>query len=294
MDALMAQGLNEYVEDLMRDIKERSDAPIAAVMDKAIAAQKKAYTIHNLPVYLFQLAGMFEFTGDAVKAREYFQQFLRAQGEFKPDGTALVFLEQMGFDLPKMVTAAKEKVAQTEPNLIEMADRLGAGLVGCGTETASIIVEQLGRINDDVHFRDEHGAPQFIIEVIAFYMHLVDRLAFDYLGVAKRKVFCDRLTVAVVKEVLRGLSREVLTDDFVKKLRDTCNRRQKEYARCRILIPEKDQPLKDTLYWEVSKILFGLLEDENPATLMFLNVLLADMAKVALCDTLKVEDVLRR
>jgi hypothetical protein len=32
---------------------------------------------------------------------------------------------------------------------------------------------------------------------------------------------------------------------------------------------------------------------ENPATLMFLNVLVADLAKMTLYDTLKVEDVLK-
>ena len=292
MDALVAQGLNEYVEDLMRDIEEHPDAAVATVMDKAIAAQKKAYTIHNLPVYLFQLAGIFEFAGDAEKAREHFEHFLRAQGEFKPDRADAVFFEQMGFDLPKMVKAAKEKVAQSAPNLIEMADRLGAGLVRCATETASIIVEQLSK-HYDVRFRDARGAPQFIIEVIVFYMHMVDRLAFAYLGAAGRKVFGDRLIVAVVKEVLQELSREVSADDFGSTLRGTYNRRQKEYARYRVLIPEKEQPLKDTLYWEVSKILFGLLNDENPATLMFVNVLVADMVKIALYDTLKVEDVLK-
>ena len=292
MDALVAQGLNEYVEDLMRDIDECPVTTVATVIEKAIDAQRKAYTIHNLPVYLFQLAGIFEFAGDAVKAREYFQDFLRAQGEFKPDRADAVFFQQMGFDLPKMVTAAKEKVAQTEPNLIAKADLLGESLVSCATETANIIIERLGK-DDAIRFRDEHGAPQFIIEVIAFYMHMVDRLAFTHLGAAGRKVFGDRLIVAIVKEVLRNLNQEVSADEFGKTLRATYNRRQKEYARYKVLIPEKDKPLKDTLYWEVSKVLFGLLDDENPATLMFLSILVADMAKIVLYDTLKVEDVLQ-
>jgi hypothetical protein len=35
------------------------------------------------------------------------------------------------------------------------------------------------------------------------------------------------------------------------------------------------------------------LDDQNPATLMFLNLLVADMTKVMLTDAMKVEEVLR-
>jgi hypothetical protein len=62
-------------------------------------------------------------------------------------------------------------------------------------------------------------------------------------------------------------------------------------ARYKVLIPRKDEPLKDTLYWEFGKILFGFLDDTNPATLFCLNVLVAHMTKVML-NELKVEEVL--
>ena len=165
-------------------------------------------------------------------------------------------------------------------------------MVGGATETATIIMEELGK-RFDVSFRDRNTVPQFIIEVIVFYMHLVDRLAFAHLGAAKRQVFGDRFIVAVVKEMLRELSKEISADDFGKALRDTYNRRQMEYARYRVLIPAKDEPLKDTLYWEFSKILFGFLDDENPATLMFLNLFVVDMSDALLTKAMKAEEVLR-
>ena len=49
--------------------------------------------------------------------------------------------------------------------------------------------------------------------------------------------------------------------------------------------------MNGTLYWEFSKILFGFLNDNNPATLMFLNVLVADFTKIILNDALKVKEV---
>ena len=174
----------------------------------------------------------------------------------------------------------------------EKADLLGERLVGSATETASFIMEELGK-RFNVGFRDRSWVPQFIIEVIVFYMHLVDRLAFAHLGLGGREKFADQFEIAVVKEVLRELNPELSADDFGGKLRDTYNRRQMEYAKCKALIPNKDEPPKNTLLWEFSKVLFGFLDDENPATLIFLNMLVADLTNVMLNDALKVEEVLQ-
>jgi hypothetical protein len=176
---------------------------------------------------------------------------------------------------------------------IEKADHLGEILVGGATETASIIIERLTAFAEGIRFRDSSTAPQFVIEVIVFYMHLVDRMAFAHFGAVKRETFGDRFIVAVVREFLQETSRELSADSLGKALRDTYNRRQIHYATYKVLVPKKDDPLKDTLYWEFSKILFGFLNDTNPATLMFLNLVVVDMTKIMVNDVLKVEEVLR-
>jgi len=110
-DAMTAQGLIEYVEDLLRALRNcASDDEVVTLIDKALKAQMKAYAIHNLPVYLFQIAGMFELVGDAGNAKEFFQQFLQAQLTFKPDNIDTTFLNQINFDIPKSVAMAREKV----------------------------------------------------------------------------------------------------------------------------------------------------------------------------------------
>jgi ABC-type antimicrobial peptide transport system permease subunit len=48
------------------------------------------------------------------------------------------------------------------------------------------------------------------------------------------------------------------------------------------------------LYWEFSKVLLAFVDDSNPATLMFLSLIVADMTKALLDDTLKVGEVLMR
>lgn len=177
---------------------------------------------------------------------------------------------------------------------LEKADLLGESLVGAATEAAEMLLELLGKDNN-VRFRDGvDSALQFVTEITVFYMHLIDRLAFAHLGPIRRETFGDRFVLAVLKELLRELNKERSADEFGEAFLRAYKRRQMEYAQYKILIPDKDEPLKNTLFWEFSKILFGFLDDQNPATLMLLNVLLIDMTEVVLNHTLKVEDVLRR
>lgn len=93
-NAISAQGLTEYVADLQREI-ENSDlaATTAELMEKAVKAQMKAYALHNLPIYLFRLARMYECAGNEAKSQEFSQLFQQAQDEFQPDQIDKIFLE---------------------------------------------------------------------------------------------------------------------------------------------------------------------------------------------------------
>ena len=174
---------------------------------------------------------------------------------------------------------------------IDKADVLGARLVGSAPESARIVLEELGKRNN-ISLRNEESAPQFIIEVMVFYMHLIDREAFAYLGAAKRETFSARFVETVLKESTAGLT-SVSPDAFGRTLRDTYNRRQMQYAKYKFLVPEEGEPLKDTLYWEFSKILFAFLDDSNPGTLVSLNVRISHIANVMMSSALKAEEVLR-
>lgn len=177
---------------------------------------------------------------------------------------------------------------------IEKADLLGEGLVGAASEAVAFLAEDLGD-RCKVGFLDAtktSKTSQFIIEIIAFYMHMVDRVAFALLETAEHEAFGDRLVLAVLREAVRELGDETSPDDFGPPLRKTYNRRQVQYARYKVLIPAEEEPLKGTLNWEFSKILFRFLDTDNPAVLMFLSFLVAEMTKVMLTEALKVEEVL--
>lgn len=170
------------------------------------------------------------------------------------------------------------------------ADLLGVRLVGGATEVAQIIVEKLAE-NRPFNFRAPNSAQQFIIEFVVFYMHLVDRVAFTHLGADKRQKFADRFVGAVRKELLKEMI-PVPGYDLGTMLRDTYNMRQTQYERYRVPMPKKDEPLKDTLFWEFSKLLlFSCTDDTNPATLAYLNILVADFTRIMMNKALKLDDV---
>ena len=68
----MAKALTEYVEDLISQLEDCSPQELTAILDKVIKSQLKAYAMHNLPVYIFQAAGMFELSGDMPNAKKFF------------------------------------------------------------------------------------------------------------------------------------------------------------------------------------------------------------------------------
>ncbi len=174
----------------------------------------------------------------------------------------------------------------------EKGGLLGERLLGAAPETASIIIEELTK-RFGIGLKEPTSAKWFLIETFVFYMHLIDRLAFRHFGAAKREIFAESLIAAVMSGVSGGLNKDLSAVDLVAEMRDTYNRRQLEYSEYRVLIPAKDAPLKGMLFWEFSKVLFALLNDDNPATLIFLNVVVTDHTEMVLTKAMKVEEVLK-
>jgi hypothetical protein len=118
--AISAQGLTEYIDDLQREIQNSDFAAATAnLMDRAVKAQMKVYALHNLPIYLFRLAGMYECAGNESKSKEFSQLFQRAQNEFKPDQIDKIFLE-----LIKAVEELEDRGLDVLPTLKDQLNRL--------------------------------------------------------------------------------------------------------------------------------------------------------------------------
>jgi hypothetical protein len=110
-DAVIARGLADYAEDLLLTLEGcDSEGDIAKLLERATKAQVKAYAVHNLPVYLYQAAGLFELSGDLRAARDLFGLFLEMQGKFSPDEIDEMFLSLVGLDSSHITLAAREKL----------------------------------------------------------------------------------------------------------------------------------------------------------------------------------------
>ena len=77
------------------------------LLEKAIAAITKAYSIYQLPIYLYDFACLMEITGKVNVARKMFKDFLNKQLEFKPNKVDKLLLNQR--DIDEAVKDAKAK-----------------------------------------------------------------------------------------------------------------------------------------------------------------------------------------
>jgi hypothetical protein len=110
---MQAGGLVEYVERLVDRLKVcKSGDEFRAVINKILSAFAKAYALHNLPVYIFKIALMYEFVDDRTKAKRFYLNFLRAVAEFEPDEIDIFFLNHLRCDLRKLVEEATGKIVE--------------------------------------------------------------------------------------------------------------------------------------------------------------------------------------
>jgi hypothetical protein len=65
---------------------------------KALAAASKAYSLHSLPVYLFDMGCIFEMLGETGSAQDAFKTFLESQRRFKPSDIDRITLRQRDVD----------------------------------------------------------------------------------------------------------------------------------------------------------------------------------------------------
>lgn len=77
---------------------------------KALAAATKAYSLHSLPIYMFDMGCIFEMLGDSASARDAFRSFLESQRKFKPSDVDRITLGQR--DVEAAVREAHDRLSQ--------------------------------------------------------------------------------------------------------------------------------------------------------------------------------------
>jgi ribosomal protein S18 len=109
--SMMAFALVSYAKDQV-SLAEICDATQKKdLLHKALAAVAKAGTFHELPIYDFDLACVFEFLGERELAAKCFREFLSRREKFKP--TIVDSLSAKQRDVPLAVKLAERKLGVT-------------------------------------------------------------------------------------------------------------------------------------------------------------------------------------
>jgi hypothetical protein len=70
-------------------------------INHAIASAIKAYSIHQLPIYAYDIAEYSEQLGDLEKTKSYYLKFLEIQSKFIPDQLDEIFLASRNIEEAK-------------------------------------------------------------------------------------------------------------------------------------------------------------------------------------------------
>ena len=105
---LTARGLANYAADrIMWAEFPSQQTERESNINKAVAAIGKAYSIYQLPIYLYDLACYFELKDMRNEAREMFERFLARQAQYKGDQLDQIFLGDRDVDEAKTLASQK-------------------------------------------------------------------------------------------------------------------------------------------------------------------------------------------
>jgi hypothetical protein len=76
---------------------------------KALAAATKAYSLHSLPIYMFDMGCIFEMLGDTTSAQGAFRSFLESQRKFVASDVDRITLAQR--DVEAAVSEAHNRLS---------------------------------------------------------------------------------------------------------------------------------------------------------------------------------------
>ncbi|MBT6301284.1 MAG: hypothetical protein HOJ15_02565 [Candidatus Jacksonbacteria bacterium] len=108
------------------------------------------------------------------------------------------------------------------------------------------------------------------VEMLHFYLNLVDRLAFKYLE-EKRVDFFDRILATVFKDFFKGHKSsggQVNEQIFYKIFNETHKKRQEEYGQYKFTT-EKESGSKGSLFWEFESRLAEILGTKDDSLVIW-------------------------
>lgn len=141
--------------------------------------------------------------------------------------------------------------------VFEKAKTAALILAACCEELTPVLLRALVS-EESTESNNELIAP-LSLEMFMFGLHLTDRIAFDRLGPTNRTLFMNALLERVQNKLKPPLD---------SQLHSFYNLRIVFYARFPKLFADKDDNLKDTLFWEFGKALSAIYAFNNPVAIV--------------------------
>lgn len=186
--------------------------------------------------------------------------YIRKRDEDLIEGKPVSTSDSYNADMPeekKMWQRFKGK-GNTDDILTEKARGLSALVYGFAKENAKDLMGEFKNVDGET----VHKFMDVLYEVLIFYIHFADRLAFQHLGPEQRNTFINVL-FQEIKELLFGsLGDDALAFILKDSFRDLHNKRQAEYSNHERMFPEKNEDLNVALLWDLGKKIANILESE--------------------------------
>jgi hypothetical protein len=112
--AMTAWALIGYAQSqvTLAEMAEKGVVDNDSCYRKALAAATKAYSLHPLPIYMFDMGCIFEMLGDTASALGAFRSFLESQRRFTPSDVDRITLKQR--DIEAAVREALDRLHEYE------------------------------------------------------------------------------------------------------------------------------------------------------------------------------------
>ncbi len=149
-------------------------------------------------------------------------------------------------------------------------ERLAVAVVLGGMKLAQDSTTMLA--DEDRVSIDSRRADEFVVEIIAICLHVVDRLLFQNLGALRRSGIMDGLLPKVLEVIRQTVSDRHHATICSTRLVDIYDARQVEYSGYPRLFAEKDEGLRGTLFWEFAKRMATLADPDRSDLALYLHI----------------------
>lgn len=167
-----------------------------------------------------------------------------------------------------------KSLANTDEVLQKKAKELAPALVHVVNMTTDALIKNL-KETAKIKIDGPHSNEAFL-EILLFYMHWMDRIAFDHLGKEKRGVFMDALFLEVRESISQLQEGGIEATEVRSVITALYAERQNEYAQYKKLFPEKEEGYGGTLFWEFGEKVSSILSQKK-GDVLIIGLLVNDL-----------------